>query len=76
LSDLLISTDYWTLRRALPGLVAHFAKSPTLTSGAYGPDGLSCIPEILANNAGRIPNPGALRAGTELFMAPATVRAS
>jgi hypothetical protein len=27
---LLTSIDYWTLRRALPGLVAHFAKSPTV----------------------------------------------
>ncbi len=37
LSDLLTSTDYWTLRRALPGLVAHFGKSLTLTSGAGAP---------------------------------------
>lgn len=37
LSDLLTSTDYWTLRRALPGLVAHFGKSPTPIFGAGAP---------------------------------------
>lgn len=35
--DLLISTDYWTLRRALPGLVAHFGRSQTPMSGAGAP---------------------------------------
>lgn len=39
----------------------------------YGPDGLARIAEILANNAGRIPNPAAIRAGTELLMASPTV---
>jgi len=38
----------------------------------YGPDGLSRIDEILANNPGLIPNPAAIAAGTMLTMAPAT----
>ena len=38
----------------------------------YGSDGISRMTEILANNAGRIPNPAAIRAGTELLMAPPT----
>jgi len=37
LSVLLTSIDYSTLRQALPGLAAHFASSPTPTSGGSAP---------------------------------------
>lgn len=51
---------------------------PALTSMAalaarfYGADGLSQMNEILANNPGRVPNPAAIRAGTQLLMAAPT----
>lgn len=60
-----------------PALIAYDVPSTThiavLAVRFYGADGLSRIDEILGNNPGLIPNPGAIEAGTELRMAPPTV---
>jgi prophage DNA circulation protein len=65
------------VRAAGPRFVVYTV--PALTSLAalaarfYGADGVSRMNEILANNPGRIPNPAAIRAGTQLVMeAPMT----
>lgn len=60
-----------------PGLIVYEVPSTThiavLAVRFYGPDGLSRIDEILANNPGVIPNPAAIEPGTLLMMAPPTV---
>jgi prophage DNA circulation protein len=60
-----------------PVLITYVVPSTThiatLATRFYGADGLSRIPEIMANNAGRIPNPAAIARGTELSMAPPTL---
>jgi hypothetical protein len=44
-----------------------------LSRSFYGKNGAAREPEILANNARRIPDPGAIPRGTRLLMAPRTV---
>jgi len=60
-----------------PALILYEVPSMThiavLSVRFYGPDGLSRIDEILANNPGLIPNPAAIAPGTLLTMAPPTV---
>jgi len=66
-----------TSSSAAPALVPYRVPSKThiavLAVRLYGGAGVSRIGEILANNAGSIPNPAAIEAGTLLRVAPPTV---
>jgi len=71
LYDACLSLDN-ALRASGPALFVYVVPSLTslvaLAARLYRADAVARMPEILANNRGRIPNPAAIRAGTELIL--------
>jgi len=56
-------------------LYTNPVKQPLIIIAArfYGKDAKTRLDEIISNNPGKIPNPSAVAAGTQLILAPATV---